>query len=78
MFKNYRIEAKLVKNSKAETPVEEETKPLITPEDVERVAHNIIKKVVIGTTIIIGAATVLSTVSQIAVNACDNHNKDED
>ena len=78
MFKNYRIEAKLVKNSKAETPVEEETKPLITPEDVERVAHNIIKKVVIGATIIIGAATVLSTASQIAVNACDNHNKDED
>lgn len=75
MFKNRHIQVKLVKDAPATNEAVVET---VTPEDIERITLNVVKKVAIATIVTIAASVVLNTLSQIAVNACDNHEKEED
>lgn len=64
MFKNRHIQVKVVKDEKNETVNET---PTITPEDIERMLHNGLKKVVIGALVVGTVFTALDTASQIAV-----------
>ena len=77
MFKNRSIQIKFVKDS-AQTPVEEvDTKPAITIDEISRHAQELGKKMLIGTLVLMGAAAVLATASQVVVNACDNDNNED-
>lgn len=64
MFKNRHIQVKVVKDAKNETVNET---PSITHEDIERMLHNGLKKVVIGTLVVGAVFKALDTASQIAV-----------
>ena len=68
------LEVKLVKNSKETT---EATTPLVNPEDVRRIAKDVVKYVTIGAAALMATATVLDTVSKITVNSIDNHQKNK-
>lgn len=75
MFKNRHIELKLVKDTKTDN---ETIVKSVTPEDIERLTLNVVKKVAIATIVTIAASVVLNTLSQITVNACNNQDKKED
>ena len=77
MFANRHIQVKVVKDSAQPTIEEVDTKPVINIEEISRHAQEIGKKMLLGTLVLMGAAAVLATASQVIVNACDNDN-DED
>ncbi|AXH44174.1 membrane protein [Arthrobacter phage GoCrazy] len=73
MFKNRHIQVKLVKDQ----PVSEETvTPSVTPEDVQRVAKNVVKYVAVGAAAVLAAATILDTVSKIVVDKATSSDED--
>lgn len=78
MFKNRHFEVKLVKDAQSQPTTVEETKPSIDIEEISRHAKELGKQLIIGSLIVIGSTIALSTLSQIAVNACDNTDKKEE
>ncbi|AMM44404.1 hypothetical protein MUDCAT_36 [Arthrobacter phage Mudcat] len=73
MFKNRHIQVKLVKDQ----PVSEEAvTPSVTPEDVQRVAKNVVKYVAVGAAAVLAAATILDTVSKIVVDKATSSDED--
>jgi hypothetical protein len=76
MFKNRHFQVKLVKD--AATPVED-TKPLVDPEELSRIAKEVVKYTAIAGVVVMGAAAVFNTLSEIAVIVTEaNVNKDND
>lgn len=74
MFKNRHIQVKLVKDQ----PVAEETViPSVTPEDIQRVAKNVVKYVAVGAAAVLAAATILDTVSKIVVDKATTDNEED-
>lgn len=74
MFKNRHIQVKLVKDNQASpesvpTPIE------IPEEAISRVMRDTVHRIAIGAIAVIGAAVVLTSAGQIAVNSIDNHQK---
>jgi len=75
-FKNRHIEVKLVKD--ATSPVEDIV-PAVNPEELSRIAKELVKYTAVAGVIVAGAAVVLSTLSQIAVIVTEaNINKEND
>ncbi|ASR80291.1 hypothetical protein SEA_JEGGS_37 [Arthrobacter phage JEGGS] len=73
MFKNRHIQVKLVKDQ----PVSEEAvTPSVTPEDIQRVAKNVVKYVAVGAAAVLAAATILDTVSKIVVDKATSSDED--
>ncbi|ALY08724.1 hypothetical protein FDH65_gp39 [Arthrobacter phage Circum] len=73
MFKNRHIQVKLVKDQ----PVSEEAvTPSVTPEDVQRVAKNVVKYVAVGAAAVLAAAAILDTVSKIVVDKATSSDED--
>ncbi|ASR80096.1 hypothetical protein PQB77_gp35 [Arthrobacter phage Correa] len=73
MFKNRHIQVKLVKDK----PVSEEAvTPSVTPEDIQRVAKNVVKYVAVGAAAVLAAATILDTVSKIVVDKATSSDED--
>ncbi|ASR80001.1 hypothetical protein SEA_ARCADIA_37 [Arthrobacter phage Arcadia] len=73
MFKNRHIQVKLVKDQ----PVSEEAvTPSVTPEDIQRVAKNVVKYVAVGAAAVLAAAAVLDTVSKIVVDKATTSDED--
>lgn len=75
MFKNRHFEVKLVKD--AQTPVED-AKPLVDPEELSRIAKEVVKYTAIAGVVVMGAAAVFNTLSEIAVIATESKFKNED
>jgi alpha-N-acetylglucosamine transferase len=76
MFKNRHFEVKFVKDSKA--PAEEISTPLVNPEELSRIAKEIVKYTAIAGIVVMGASVVLNTLSEIAVIAADSKINEKD
>jgi hypothetical protein len=75
MFKNRSFQVKIVKD--AANPVED-SKPLVDPEELSRIAKEVVKYTAIAGIVVMGAAAVLNTLSEIAVIAAEaNINKED-
>lgn len=77
MLKNRHIEVKLVKDNPS-TP-NEDVIPVVNPEEISRLAKDLVKFAAVAGVIVAGAAVVLNTLSQIAVISAEaNIKKDND
>lgn len=74
MFKNRKLEIKLVKDT--ETPVGDTGWTKITPPDYVAIATEVGKKVLVGTVIVIGATVLFTTLSKVALHEVVIHTED--
>lgn len=75
MFKNHKLEVKLVKNRQNETV---DTTPAFTKEDVIETSKTVLKYIVGGALIVIAAGAVADTAQYAAMTRIDRKNQKED
>lgn len=74
MFKNHKLEMKLVKNSNQEDLVD--ATPSITKEDVIHIAKNVARFVVGGVLITLAASAAIDTAQYAAMTRIDRNHKE--
>lgn len=75
MFNNHEARVTLVKKNKNTGTVDAEQKPFMTPQEIQKMSEEIVKKAAVTVVAVAGALTVIHTVSEILINNTNPANR---